>query len=193
MKKTLMIALITLFWVSCANAQPPQDETSMRDGPPRPPTRERHGPENRGPQQGHPSLQLQDLDRLTIQLELEPEQVDAMRGLLFESGKARLTREGKIRVLEFTIRAMMMEEQPSLQELREHHEELVREQAAVGWSRLETELKMKEILSPEQQRKLRTRPPEGRPDGPQRRRAQGERRFPGPPGERQPSPPPSDI
>lgn len=182
MKKALLITLVTIFWASCAQAQPPHPQTSMKDVPP-PPQRGLHGPQERGPKQGHRGLELKDLDRIREHLDLQPEQVDAMRELLFESGKERLTREGKVRVLEFTIRALMMEDEPSLHELRELHEELSLQKAAIGWSRIEAEFAMKGILSPEQQRKLRTRPRHQRPNRPQHPRAHAERPFPGPPNQ----------
>lgn len=174
MRNTIILFLATLL---LANAQPPAEQTSMRDGPPHPPPHQKARA-----QRGQQGLELKDLDRLSKQLELSPEQESQLRELLFESGKAKLTRQGKVKVLEFTLQAMLMEEQPNLRELREIHEEMSRERAALGWERLETQLKLKGILTPEQQRKLRTRPRRG-PRG----RQPGDRRLSGPPGP--PAPP----
>lgn len=185
MKKLFPLILLTLFSVGQLSAQPPEPELSMRKGP----HSKGERPDHRGKK---PPLQLRDLDRLVKQLELQPEQVEALRGILFESGKERLTREGNVKVLEFTMKALLMDENPNTRELRELHEEIYREKSAMAWKRVETELQLKQVLTPEQQRKLR-QGKHGRDRGnhrpPRPRHAKGDH----PPVDRPERPGPRDI
>ena len=158
MKSTLFAILLTLFCFSQVYAQPP--EVSRRPGP----RMEHRG--RQGPPAGNRELRLNDLDRLVKPLELQPDQVSVMRDLLFEAGRVEIRHQNEIRLLDFTIQARMMEEAPDRQELKKLHQERAEHQAAIGWSKLETQLELKTILTAEQQQKLRTRPRPTRPPGP---------------------------
>ena len=149
------------------------------------------GPPGRGPGGERPEppgpLRLADLDRLVEPLGLMPDQIEKMRSILLETGKESLTREGRIKVLDFTIKAELMAEVVNTQEIRGLHEELFRQKSAAAWAQLEAEMAIKEVLTLEQARKYRLqrsgppRPPRnlrrpgGRPErGPDRRFNSGE-------------------
>lgn len=100
-------------------------------------------------------MRLPDLDRLVEPLQLDTDQVERLRQILMESGRESLTREGRIKALDFTIKAKLMAEEVSLREIRELHEELFREKAAGAWAQLEAEMAIREVLTPEQARKYR--------------------------------------
>lgn len=159
MKKSCCLTVFLLLLGSWAQAQPRPEEMSMRGRP---------GPPHRGPGGERPGppgpLRLADLDRLVEPLGLNPEQIERMRSILLDTGKESLIREGRIKVLDFTIKAELMAEEVNTQEIRGLHEELFRQKSAAAWADLEAEMAFKEVLTPEQARKYRLQ--RHRPQGP---------------------------
>ena len=167
MKKSCCLMFLLLLLGAAAQAQPEEMSMRGREGPPhRGPGGERPGP--------HGPLRLADLDRLVEPLGLDPEQMEKMRLILLETGKESLIREGRIKVLDFTIKAELMAEEVNNQEIRALHEELFRQKSAAAWAQLEAEMAIKKVLTPEQARKYRSQR-NGPPPPPDRRRRPGDR------------------
>ncbi len=95
------------------------------------------------------------IEMLADELELTEDQVSQINELRFAAEKNAIATRSKIELAELELKKMMQDEQPDENKIKNKIEEIGKLKTELRWTQVQNHLKIKSLLTPEQQEKLK--------------------------------------